>query len=75
VLKKLCEKNSQDVCRKQLAEKILTYPFILIKQESAASFVIDRNNNNNHHKLSIISDKQLEIMDSDNICKSLIKNE
>jgi len=71
-LKKLSQKNFQEKFRKTTDEKI-TYPFILIKQDSSASLLIKQDDHN--HKLCILSDKKLEIMDSDYICRILLKNE
>lgn len=72
MLKRLSQKNSQDKYRKEAEDKI-TYPFILIKQDSSASLLIKQDDNN--RKLCILSDKKLEIMDSDYICRVLLKNE
>jgi len=71
-LKILSQKNSKDKYRKITEEKI-TYPFILIKQDSSASLLIKQDDHN--HKLCILSDKELDIMDADYICRILLKNE
>jgi uncharacterized protein YmfQ (DUF2313 family) len=71
-LEKLREKNSNDQYRRTTEDKI-SYPFILIKQDSTANFQIKQDDYNT--RLCILSDKKLEMINEDYICKVLLKNE
>ena len=72
-MEKLSQKNQEDFERKNTDDKI-TYPFVLIKQSSDASFLIKQDDIKNS-RLCILSDKELHLIDADYICRILLMKE
>lgn len=69
----MSEKNKKNF-ELEIKDESLSFPFILIRQLLDSNYVIKQDDETNA-RFCILSETELDLMDSDDICRKLLKKE